>query len=46
MKKKPVTKKKPAVKKDKLKPLRGGIMGRTLRSRMGRAADIAKSIKR
>lgn len=44
MKKKAV--KKPAAKKDRLKPARGGVLGRTQKRRMGRAADIAKDIRR
>ena len=46
MKKKAAPKKKPTAKKDNLKPVRGGILGRGLKRRMGRAADIAKSRKR
>lgn len=38
--------KKKAVKKDKLKPLKRGVLGRTQKRRMGRAADIAKDIRR
>ena len=46
MKKKAVTKKKQPAKKDNLKPVRGGILGRGLKRRMGRAADITKGIRR
>lgn len=38
-------KKKTAAKKDKLKPLKKGIIGRTQKKRMGRAARIAKGIR-